>query len=176
MLFCLCQVFSCCMWDLFLQHMGSSSLTSDQTWQSRVFTGRTEAEAETPILWPPDAKTWLIWKDPDAGKDWGQEEKGMTEDETDVWRRNRHESGWTPGVSDGQGGLACCSSCLSKSQTWLSGWTELNWTLHWKCRVLATGPPGKPHIYSYIICILPFHCLWIVSCKYFSKLWILLSS
>ena len=64
----------------------------DQSW---VFTGRTNAEAETPILWPPDAKSWLIWKDPDAGKDWGQEEKGTTEDEMVGWHHqlNGHEFG-----------------------------------------------------------------------------------
>ena len=64
----------------------------DQSW---VFIGRTDVEAETPILWPPDAKSWLIWKDPDAGKDWGQEEKGTTEDEMFGWQHwlNRHESG-----------------------------------------------------------------------------------
>jgi len=63
--------------------------------QSRVFIGRTDAEAETPILWPPDAKSWLIRKDPDAGKDWGQEEKGMTEDEMAEWDQqlDGHEFG-----------------------------------------------------------------------------------
>ena len=68
-------------------------------------------EAETPILWPPDAKSWLIWKDLDAGKDWRLEEKGMTEDEMVGWyhRLNGHGFGWTLGVGDGQGGLACCS-------------------------------------------------------------------
>ena len=65
--------------------------------QSWVFIGRTDVEAETPILWPPDAKRWLIWKDPDAGKDWRQEEKGTTEDD----QLNGHEFGWTPGVGDG---------------------------------------------------------------------------
>ena len=81
----------------------------DQSW---LFTERTDVEAETPILWPPDAKSWLIWKDPDAGKDWGQEEKGTTEDEMVGWHHwlNGHEFGWTPGVGDGQGGLACWSS------------------------------------------------------------------
>ena len=63
--------------------------------QSWVFIGRTDVEAETPILWPPDAKSWLIWKDPDAGKDWGQEEKGTTEDEMVEWyhRLSGHEFG-----------------------------------------------------------------------------------
>ena len=96
----------------------------DQSW---VFTGRTDAEAETPILWPPHAKNWLIGKDPDAGRDWGQEDKGTTEDEMAGWhhRLNGPGFGWTPGVSDGQGGLACCDSQgLKESDT-----TErLNWT------------------------------------------------
>ena len=69
-------------------------------------------KAETPILWPPHAKSWLIGKDSDAGRDWGQEEKGTTEDEMAGWHHwlNGHESQWTPGVGDGQGGLACCDS------------------------------------------------------------------
>ena len=77
-----------------------------------MFIGRTDAEAETPILWLPDAKSSLIGKDSDAGRDWGQEEKGTTEDEMVRWhqRFNGHEFGWTPGVGDGQGGLACCDS------------------------------------------------------------------
>ena len=64
----------------------------DQSW---VFTGRTDVEAETPILWPPDEKSWLIWKDPDARKDWGQEKKGTTEDEMVGWHHwlNGHEFG-----------------------------------------------------------------------------------
>ena len=98
----------------------------DQSW---VFTGRTEAEAETPILWPPDAKSWLIGNDPDAGRDWGQEEKGTTEDEMAGWhhRHNGHEFGWTPGVSDGQGGLVCCGSwgCKESDTTERLDWTDL---------------------------------------------------
>ena len=80
--------------------------------QSWVFIGRTDAKAETPILWPPHAKSWLIGKDPDAGRDWEQEEKGTTEDEMAVWHHqlDGHESEWTPGVGDGQGGRACCHS------------------------------------------------------------------
>ena len=96
----------------------------DQSW---VFFGRNDAEAETPVLWPPHAKNWLLGKDPDAGRDWGHEEKGMTEDEMAVWhhRLNGHESEWTPGVGDGQGGLACCDSRGPKE----SDMTErLNWT------------------------------------------------
>ena len=81
----------------------------DQSW---VFIGRADAEAETPIHWPPDTKSWLIGKDPDARRDWGQEEKGTTEDEMAGCRHwlDTHEFGSTPGVGDGQGGLKCCDS------------------------------------------------------------------
>ena len=79
--------------------------------QSWIFIWRTDAEAETPILWPPDAKNWLIWKDPDAGKDWRQEEKGMTENEMVGWHHwhDGHEFDEALGVGDGQGSLTCCS-------------------------------------------------------------------
>ena len=99
---------------------------------------RRGVEAETPILWPPDAKSWLIWKDPDAGKDWGQEEKGMTEDEMVGWhhRLNGHGFGWTLGVGDGQGGLACCGSWGRKESdtTERLNWTEVTkrrWLTQW---------------------------------------------
>ena len=99
--------------------------------QSWIFIGRTDAEAETPILWPPDVKSWVIWKDPDAGKDWGQEEKGTTEEEMVGWhhRLSGHGFGWTPGVGDGQGGLVCCGSRGRKESdmTERLNWTELNW-------------------------------------------------
>ena len=74
--------------------------------------GKTDIEAETPILWPPYVKSWLIGKDPDAGKDWKQDKKGTTEDEMVGWRHrlDGHGFGWTSGVDDGQGGLACCDS------------------------------------------------------------------
>ena len=77
-----------------------------------MFIGRTDAKAETPVLWPPHAKSWLLGKDPDAGRDEGQEEKGTTEDEMVGWhhRLNGHGFGWTSGVGDGQGGLEGCSS------------------------------------------------------------------
>ena len=94
-----------------------------------IFIGRTDAEAETPILWPPDAKSWLIWKDPDARKDWGQEEMGMTEDEMVGWHHwlDGHGFGRTLGVGDRQRALACCSSRGRKE----SDMTEqLNWTEH----------------------------------------------
>ena len=81
----------------------------DQSW---VFIGRTDVEAETPILWPLDAKSWLIGKDFDAGRDWGQEEKGTTGDEMAGWHHwlDGRESEWTLGVGDEQGCLVCCSS------------------------------------------------------------------
>ena len=90
--------------------------------QSWVFTGRTDAEAETPVLWLPHAKSYLIGKDPDAGRDWGQEEKGTTEDGMAGWHHglDGHEFEWTPGVGDGQGGLVCCDSWGRKE----SGTTE----------------------------------------------------
>ena len=95
--------------------------------QSWIFIGRTDAEAETPILCPPDAKNWLIWKDPDAGKDWRREEKGMTEDELVGWYHqcNRHEFEYTLGVGDGQGSLVCCSPWHCKESD-TTKW--LNWT------------------------------------------------
>ena len=79
--------------------------------QSWIFMGRTDAEAENPIFSPSDVKNWLIWKDPDAGKDWRQEEKGMTEEEMVGWhhRLDGHESEQALGNGEGQGGLACCS-------------------------------------------------------------------
>jgi len=96
----------------------------DQSW---VFIGRTDAEAETPVLSPPHVKSWLIGKDPDAGRDWGKEQKGTAEDEMGGWhhRLDGHEFGWTLGVGDGQGGLVCCDSWGRKE----SDMTErLNWT------------------------------------------------
>ena len=92
----------------------------------RAFVGRTDAEADTPILWPPDAKNWLIGKDPDAEKDWEWEEKGMTEDEMVGWhhRFNGHEFGYTLGVGDGQGSLVCCSPWGHKE---LDMTERLNW-------------------------------------------------
>ena len=97
--------------------------------QSWIFTGMTDAEAETPIIWPPDAKNWFTGKDLDAGKDWRQEEKGTTEDEIAGWHhwRDGHEFEQSPGVGDGQGSPLCCSACGCKElhlSEWLT-WTEL---------------------------------------------------
>ena len=95
--------------------------------QSWVLIGRTDVKDETPIFWPPDMKRWLTWKDPDAGKDWGQEEKQMTENDMVGWNHqlNGHGFGWTLGIGDWQGGLACCGSRGCRvGHDWA---TELNW-------------------------------------------------
>ena len=103
----------------------------DQPW---VFFGRKDAKAETLVLWPPHAKSWRIGKDSDAGRDWGQEEKGMTEDEMAGWHHwlDGCESGWTQGDGDGQGGLACCDSWGRRQ---LDTTERLNWTecFDWSC-------------------------------------------
>ena len=123
-----------CFWTVVLEKTLESPLDwkemqqvhpkGDQSW---VFIGRTDVEAETPVLWPPDVKSWFTGKDPDSGKDWGQEEKGTMEDEMVGWhpRLNGHGFGWTPGVGDRQGGLACCGSWGHKELD-MSEW--LNWT------------------------------------------------
>ena len=134
-----CEPKNWCFWTVVLEKTLENPLywkeiqpvhpKGDQSW---IFIGRTDAEAETPILWPPDWKNWLIWEDPDAGKDWRWEEKGITQDEIVGWhhRLNRHECEKTLGVGDGQGGLACCSPCGHKE----SDTTEqLNWA-ELKCK------------------------------------------
>ena len=125
-----------CFWTVVLEKTLESPLDckkiepvhseGDQPWD---FFGRNDAKAETPVLWPPDAKSWLIGKDSDAGRDCGQEKKGTTEDEMAGWHHwlDGCESEWTGGVGDGQGGLACCDSWGHKE----SDTTEqLNWTEH----------------------------------------------
>ena len=98
--------------------------------QSWIFIRRTDAEAETSILWPPDVKNRLTGKDPDAGKDWRQEEKGMTEDEMVGWHHwlDEHNFEYAPGVGDGQGSLACFSpwGCKESDMNERLNWTELN--------------------------------------------------
>ena len=126
-----------CFWTVLLEKTLESPLDckeiqpvhpeGDQPW---VFIGRTDAKAETPILWPPPVKSWLIGKYSDTGRDWGQEEKGMTEDEMAEWHHqlDGHGFGWTLVVGDGQGGLACCDSWGRKASdtTERLNWTELN--------------------------------------------------
>ena len=124
-----------CFWTVVLEKTLESPLDckeiqpvhsqGDQSW---VFFGRTDAEAETPIFWPPNVKSWLIGKDSDAGRGWGQEEKGTTKEEMAGWHHwlDGRESEWTLGVGDGQGGLACCNSWGRKE----SDTTErLKWTV-----------------------------------------------
>ena len=135
--------FEDCFWTVVLEKTLASPLDckeiqpvhpkGDQSW---VFIGRTDAEGETPILWPPHAKSWLIAKDSDAGRDWGQEKKGITEGEMAGWhhRLDTHAFGWTLGVGDGQGGLACCDSWSHKE----SDTTEL---LNWTGGSVVNNPP-----------------------------------
>ena len=130
----------------------------DQSWD---FFGRNDAKAETPVLWPPHVKSWLTGKDPDAGKDCRQEEKGMTEDEMVGWHHwlDGHRFGWTLGIGDGQGGLACCGSwsCKESDTTEWLNWTELTrWTFVGKVmsllfnilsRLLITFLPRSEHLW-----------------------------
>ena len=121
-----------CFWNMVLEESLESPLDckeikpvnpkGNQPW---IFIGRSDAETEAPVLWPPDVKSQLIGKDLDAGKDEGQEEKGSTEDETVGWHHwlNGHEFEQTLGDSEGQGNLVCCSLWVAKSQTRLSSWT-----------------------------------------------------
>ena len=127
-----------CFWTVVLEKTLESPLDckeiqpvhpeGDQPWD---FFGRNDGKAETPVLWPPHAKSWLIRKDSDAGRDWGQEEKGTTEDEMAGWHHwlDGHESELIPGVGDGQGGLACCDSWGRKeldTTEWLI-WSDFIW-------------------------------------------------
>ena len=122
--------------DIVIPHFGDVATEAQRDYRTKVtqlislgwdFFGRNDAKAETPVLWPPHAKSWLIRKDSDAGRDWGQEEKGTTEDEMAGWHHwlDGRESEWTLGVGDGQGGLACCDSWGHKE---LDTTERLNWT------------------------------------------------
>ena len=138
-----CALKNWCFWTVVLEKTLESPLDckeiqpvhseGDQSW---VFFIRNDAKPKTPVLWPPHANSWLIGKDSDAGRDWGQEEKGTTEDEMAGWhhRLDGHESKWTPGDGDGQGGLACCYSWGRKEldTTERLNWTELNTFEHWE--------------------------------------------
>ena len=139
-----------CLWTVVLEKTLVSPLDckeiqpvhskGDKSW---VFFGRNDAKAVTPVLWSSNAKSWLTGKDSDAGRDWGQEEKGMTEGEMSRWhhRLDGHEFEWTPGVGDGQGGLACCNSwgCKEPDMTERLNWTELNW-MFWKWHLKIVCP------------------------------------
>ena len=145
-----------CVWTVVLEKILESPLdckeiqpvhSKDQLW---VFFGRNDAKAETPVLWPPHAKSWLIGKNPDAGRDWGQEEKGTTEDEMAEWhhRLDGRESEWTRKlVMDGRPGVVWFMGS-QESQTRLSDWTELTW---WSIYgfpggYVARNPPAKQEI------------------------------
>ena len=124
-----------CFWSVVLEKTLESPLDckeiqpvhskGDQPW---VFFGRNDAKAETPVLWPPCVKSWLLGKDSDAGRDWGQEEEGTTEDGMAGWHHQLDGRGfeWTPGDGGGQGGLVCCDSwgCKESDRTERLNWTE----------------------------------------------------
>ena len=122
-----------CFWTVMLEKTLESPLDCKETQpvhskgdQSWVFFGKNDAKAETPVLWPPHAKSWLIGKDPDAGRDWGQEEKGTTGDEMAGWhhRLDGLESVWTPGVGDGREAWRAAIHGVTKSRIRLSNWAE----------------------------------------------------
>ena len=131
-----------CFWTVVLEKTPESPLNCKEIQpvhpkgnQSWIFIGRTDAEAEAPILWPPDVKNWLTGKNPDAGKDWRKEEKGTTEDYMVGWHHwlNGHEFEQALGVGDRQGGLAYCSprGCIESDMTEWLNWT--NWVVHMRC-------------------------------------------
>ena len=137
--------------------------------QAWIFIGRTDAEAKTPILWPPDVKNWLTRKDPDLGKDWMQKEKETTEDEMVRWhhRLDGHVFEQALGVGDGQGSLACYSPWGWKSWTWVSNWTEMNWYLNIYIYVyiyLHTCIYVYTHTHTYI-------CIYIHSSSLYKVVW-----
>ena len=153
-----------CFWTVVLEKILESPLDckeiqpvhseGDQPWD---FFGRNDAEAETPVLWPPHAKSWLIGKDSDAGRDWGQEEKGKTEDEMAGWHHgfDGRESEWTPGVGGGQAGLACYDSWGHKK----SDTTErLNWTE--PIILLNLWILLSPYLSATVVCILLVPCFF----------------
>jgi len=163
-----------CFWTLVLEKTLESSLAckeiqpvhskGDQSW---VFIGKTDAVAETPILWPRHVKSWLTGKDSDAGRDWGQEEKGMTEDEMAGWHHwlDGYEFEWTPGVGDGQGGLACCDSWGCRVRhNWA---TELNWMTVIYCMFVIVVVVIVNFQFSSIqslSCVRPFATPWTAAC------------
>ena len=133
------ELMNWCFWTVVLEKTLESPLDfekiqpvhpkGDQSW---VFIGRTDVEAETPILWPPDAKKWLIRKDPDAGKDWRQEKKGTTEDEVVGWyhQLNRYEFEQAPGDGEGQGSLSCCTLWDQEVSDMTSDWITITTSLN----------------------------------------------
>jgi len=151
---------SWCFWTVVLEKSLESPLDckeiqpvhseGDQPWD---FFGRNDAKAETPVLWPPHAKSWLIRKDSDAGRDWGQEEKGTTEDEMAGWHHwlAGRGSQWTPGVGDGQGGLVCCNSWGRRvGQDWATDLIWLEYSLfNMLCYSMVYSNVNQLYMYIY---------------------------
>ena len=139
-----------------------------------MFFGRNDAKAETPVLWPPHAKSWLIGKDSDAGRYWGQEEKGTTEDEMAGWHHslNGHEFEWTLGDGDGQGGLVCCDSwgCKESDTTEQLNWTDwiqlLNQAFYGAGTGSAGREAGKANQYPQYPLVKGVICNWVVNLRY----------
>ena len=138
-----------CFWTVVLEKTLESHLDCKEIWpvhpkgnQSWIFIGRTETEAKTPILWPPDVKFWLTEKDTDAGQDWRQKEKGVTEDEMVGWYHwlDEHEFEQALGVGDREAWRAAAHG-VAKNQIWLRDWSELNWT-HWQ-KIFANDVTDK---------------------------------
>ena len=131
---------NCCFWTVVMEKTPESLLDCKETQtvhpkenQFWIFIGRINVEAEAPIFWPPDEKNWHTGKDPDAGKHWGREDKGSTEDEMDGWHHwlNGHEFGWTLGVGDGREAWHGVVHVVAESRTWVRDWTELNMFVFW---------------------------------------------
>ena len=144
-----------CFWIVVLEKILESSLDYKETQpvcpkgnQSRIFIGRTDAKAETPILWPPDMRNWLIGKDPDAGQDWRQEEKGMTEDEMFGWhhRLNGHE--WVNSRSWWWTGRLGRLQFMGSQRAGCNWTTELNWTGRARQQHLTEGNPDPTFLTS----------------------------
>ena len=151
-----------CFWSVVLEKSLESPLDCKEIQpvnpkrnQSWIFIERTDAEAETPVLWPPDGKNWLIWKDPDAGKDWRQEEKGTTEDEMIGWHHwlNGHAFEYIPGLVMDREAWCAVVHGIAKSWTQLSNWNELNYGGHilpgkWRVSSKRRNTPSQ-HMYYF---------------------------
>ena len=156
-----------CFWTVVLEKTLESSLDSkesqpvhpkDQSW---MFIGRTDDEAETPIIWPPDSKSWLIGKDPEAGTNWRLEEKGVTEDEMVGWHHRLYgcEFEYAPAVADGQRSWCAAVHWITQSWTQLSDWTELTSSLT-LCNPMGCRTPGSSGLH-YLLEFTQIHVHWV---------------